>query len=467
MRFFVLLLSLWTLTVHAASEATIQQLINQYLPDAHVGVFVQRADTGAVVVNIRGQQHFTPASTSKLFTAYAALKTLGPTFSFNTGVYLDPGLIQEGTYTGPVYLKFSGDPSFSSADLNAFVKAIKTAGVNRIDGPIILDAGTVPAPYYARGWAHEDLDWYYAAPISAAIIDENKINVQLTNSALLHQPIAGRVTSSPTLPVTSYLVSATQYESKHLCQFNASIDPENHITLYGCWPAAEGAFTLKMAIANPTKRVAQILAGQLKAQQIALTGTIQEGTTPASAVLLTTHTSEPLSALVVPVLRRSHNLYTETIAKQVGLHQFNQATFKAGASGIEKVCYSTLNLPAQSIELFDGSGLSNYSIATPQALAAVLKNGYADPMLRPIFMNALSHSGKSGTLGSRMASKDLIGRFVGKTGAMAHISNLAGYLFVTSGKSPLIVVVMINQTSMQKPALRAFENALMRHLMKG
>lgn len=466
MRWIALCCSLMAWTLHAASEASVQQIITRYLPDAHVAVFVQRADTGEVLINLRGDHHFTPASTSKLFTAFSALKTLGPAFTFTTDVYFDPVHLKEGTLTSPIYVKFTGDPSFKSSDLNAFVSALKNAGVRRIDAPIILDVGIVPPPYYALGWAHEDLEWYYGAPISAAIIDENKVNLQLTNSPAINKPISGRVTSTPPLPVTSYLMTASQYDANHFCQFNASIASDNHMTLYGCWPASEGAFTLKMAIANPTHRVAQILAQQLQQQQIELKGEIIEGVTPPHVPLFVQRLSDPLDQLVIPVLRRSHNLYTETIAKQVGFALFQQATFQAGASAIQKFCLETLALPPDSIQIFDGSGLSNYSMTTPRALAAVLHAGYADPVLQPILMNALSHSGQTGTLGSRMATKDLIGRFIGKTGAMAHISNLAGYLFKTPEQSPLIVVVMVNQTTLKKPTLRAFEIALMRHLMQ-
>ncbi|MFI4955830.1 MAG: D-alanyl-D-alanine carboxypeptidase/D-alanyl-D-alanine-endopeptidase [Gammaproteobacteria bacterium] len=467
MRLIAIVCSLlWALTLQAASVASIQQLINQYLPDAHVGVYVQRADTGEVLINLNGRQHFTPASTTKLFTAYAALKTLGPEFTFNTNVFLDRANIHEGVYTGPVYLKFAGDPSLSSDDIAQFVKSMKDAGINSIHGTIFLDISQIPAPYYARGWVQEDLDWYFAAPISAAIIDENMMSVLLSGNPTPNQRLSARVTSNPPLPVTSYVVSATQNESDHLCQFNSSIDQNNHVTLYGCWPVSENPIGLKMAIVNPVKRAAQLLEMNLNNQLIAFSGEIKEGKTPADMQVLTSHLSEPLPELLVQVLRHSNNLYTETLAKQVGLAQFGRATFQAGSYAVQRIAYDTLDLPDNSLELYDGSGLSNYNMITPQALAAVLKSFYADDVMRPILMDALSYSGQSGTLGARMATKDLVGRFIGKTGAMSHISNLAGYLFKTSGQSPLIVVVMINQTSVKKPELKAFEIALMRQLMK-
>lgn len=229
---FMLSLACTALLTHAApNTAAIQQLIHKYFPDAHVGVLVERADTGQVLVNINGKQHFTPASTTKVFTAYAALKTLGPDFTFKTGVYRD---------NKSIYIKFSGDPTLKSSDLNAFIKAIKAAGITRIDGPIVLDTTTVPAPFYGRGWGQDDLIWYYGAPVSAAIIDENWVGLQLLTTTEVNKAIQGKIPSNPPLPVTSYLRTASYAESDNLCQFNASMDANNHLTLYGCWPVTRG-----------------------------------------------------------------------------------------------------------------------------------------------------------------------------------------------------------------------------------
>jgi D-alanyl-D-alanine carboxypeptidase/D-alanyl-D-alanine-endopeptidase (penicillin-binding protein 4) len=468
MRIIAIVCSIfWTLTLQAANSPAVLQLINQYLPDAHVGVYVQRADTGEVLLNINGQQHFTPASTTKLFTAYAALKILGPDFKFNTSVMLDQKNLLNGVYTGPLYVKFSGDPTLTSEDISQFIQALKSIGISRIHGTIFLDANQVPEPYYARGWVHEDLSWYFGAPVTGAIIDENMVSVLLSGSKALNQRLPARVTSEPSLPITSDVMSATLDESNHLCQLNSTVDQNNHVLLSGCFPMSENPIGFRMAVVNPIKRVTQLIESNLKTQQIVFEGEIKEGKAPENIPVLTTRLSDPLEKLLVQVLTHSNDLYADSVIKQVGLAKFNRGTFQAGAYATQSIAYDNLGLPVNSIELYDGSGLSTYNMITPQALAALLKGAYADEAMRQILLDTLSSSGESGTLGARMATKDLIGRFIGKTGSMSHVSNLAGYLFKSSGQSPLIVVVMINQTSAQKPTLRAFETALMRQLMKG
>ncbi len=464
---FSFFLILYAIALQATTTATIQQLINQYLPDAHVGVWVQRADTGQILVNIQGKQHFTPASTAKLFTAYTALKTLGPDFRFETNVYYHPAALQNGIYKDAIYIQFSGDPSLSTEHLAQFVSRMKAVGIQKIEGPIILDITHVPVPYYGMGWAQEDLAWYFAAPISAAIIDENQINLQLLLTETLNQPIPAKVMGTPPLPVTSYLMSAREADTKHLCQFNSSMDSNNRITLYGCWPAAKGPVALKMALANPTQRITQILQMQFNHEQIHFTGSFKEGKTPNTVSVLAQQASDPAAKLLQPVLERSNNIYTEALAKKIGAQQYKRATFQAGSYAISQFCDEDLKLPPDSLALFDGSGLSTYNLATPESLALLLKAAYNNTVMRPIFLETLARSGEKGTLGARMASKDLIGKFVGKTGAMSHVSNLAGYLFTSAQESPLIVVIMINQTTVKKPTLFAFENALMRALIAG
>lgn len=464
MRALLLILIFFTSSLYAASTASIQQLILEQLPDAHVGVYVQRTDTGEVLVNINGKQHFTPASITKLFTSYAALKTIGADFKFHTQFFLDQQKISQGIYSAPIHIKFSGDPTLRSADLAEFVTAIKAAGIKQITGPILLDISSVPAPYYARGWTQDDLAWYYAAPVSAAILDENKIQLDMMTSPHPQQAITARVTSIPPVPLTTYLVSASTQETDDACQLNTSIDNQNQITLYGCWPIGTDPVKLEIATPNPTHRVAQVLKTAFQAQQIVFTGTIKEERVPTQARVFFEHYSEPTSDLIVPILRDSNNLYAEAIAKEIGRKTFAHASFQTGTHAIESLAYNSLKVPPKSLGLSDGSGISIYNVMTPASIAILLQESFRDEAIRKVFLNSLAISGTSGTLQQRMKTPDLTNKFFAKTGTMSHVWNLAGYYFKSHQESPLIIILMINTTSADAEKLKAFETALMQML---
>lgn len=126
-----------------------------------------------------------PASTMKLVTSAGALLALGPGHRFTTSVHAGPATIRRGgTVTGPVYLRGGGDPVLSTtayaranfdgrgARLDDLGRALKRAGVRRIDGPIVADGGVFDArrtgprwrPYYTR----------YSSPLSGLTTNRNQ-----------------------------------------------------------------------------------------------------------------------------------------------------------------------------------------------------------------------------------------------------------------------------------------------------
>jgi D-alanyl-D-alanine carboxypeptidase/D-alanyl-D-alanine-endopeptidase (penicillin-binding protein 4) len=118
------------------------------------GVAVADVATGDVIYQRNSTRPLVPASTEKLFTTVAALSTLRPDFRFATTV-VGAGTRSGATWQGDLYLVGSGDPTFSSYDIDALASQIKAHGIRRISGRIrgdetIFDAsrwGPWPARY--------------------------------------------------------------------------------------------------------------------------------------------------------------------------------------------------------------------------------------------------------------------------------------------------------------------------------
>ncbi|HET6174285.1 MAG TPA: D-alanyl-D-alanine carboxypeptidase/D-alanyl-D-alanine-endopeptidase [Gaiellales bacterium] len=99
------------------------------------GVAVADLATGDVIYQRNGAIPMVPASTEKLFTSVAALSTLHPDFRFATTV-VGVGTRVGPTWNGDLYLVGSGDPTFSSYDIDALAAQVKARGIRRISGRI-------------------------------------------------------------------------------------------------------------------------------------------------------------------------------------------------------------------------------------------------------------------------------------------------------------------------------------------
>ena len=118
------------------------------------GIAVADLATGEVIYQRNGARPLLPASTEKLFTTVGALSTLRPDFRFATTV-VGVGARAGATWNGDLYLVGSGDPTFSSYDIDALAAQIKARGIPRISGRIrgdetVFDAsrwGPWPARY--------------------------------------------------------------------------------------------------------------------------------------------------------------------------------------------------------------------------------------------------------------------------------------------------------------------------------
>ena len=95
-------------------------------------------DGGSTVFERNADAPMIPASTQKIYVAGAALAALGVDTRFVTQV-VTGGAIEGTTLRGDLIIRASGDPSFSSTDLNTLAASVKTAGIANVTGALVVD----------------------------------------------------------------------------------------------------------------------------------------------------------------------------------------------------------------------------------------------------------------------------------------------------------------------------------------
>jgi D-alanyl-D-alanine carboxypeptidase/D-alanyl-D-alanine-endopeptidase (penicillin-binding protein 4) len=105
--------------------------------------------TGKALERHRDELALIPASTTKVITTYALLKTLKPDFTLETEVWGD---LKDGVVQGDLVFKGDGDPLLTSERLWLLAQALRRQGLQRVTGAIRLDQSAFDDQLEPQGW---------------------------------------------------------------------------------------------------------------------------------------------------------------------------------------------------------------------------------------------------------------------------------------------------------------------------
>ncbi len=409
-----------------------------------VGVCVlQLAPRPRVVFERRADELFKPASNQKILTTAAAACLLPPDFTYRTVLGMrgeDLVVIGAGdpSIGDPRYARQAGEPV--TAVFHAWAEQLKSAGLGEISGNLLIDDSIFDDRFQPPGWSaqHGDTGWYTAG-VGGLNFNDNCVDViispstpgkpaevrlvppttwvQLVNksvTAAQGQPTVARTGSGPIRIVVSGQVSGAS-------------DPENPLSIAVPDPGAFFASAMRTSLAARGVRI----KGEIRRQRVRNA----DGGLPADLRIIATH-ERRLADLFWRANKSSLNLFAEAMLKTLGAYDRSgkprgQGTFDSGRAAMESFLES-LGIPAGRYVIADGSGLSHDNRVAPGVLAAVLAHMDAHPRARE-YRESLAQPGEAvGTLRRRMT--DLKGRVFAKTGYVAGVSALSGYVLGPDGR---------------------------------
>ncbi|MER5300250.1 D-alanyl-D-alanine carboxypeptidase/D-alanyl-D-alanine-endopeptidase [Streptomyces lasiicapitis] len=340
-------------------------------------------ERSAVVVDVatgkrlyaRGSgQALTPASTTKIATAVAALSALGPEHRLTTKTVVEPD-------SRNVVLVGGGDPTLTARGEGRYVadsaslreladdtaKALKKRGADQ-DVSLSYDISRYSGPPQHPIGPNENI-----APVSALMADE------------------GRLDSSSSGPAPR--------------------------------------------TAEPARDAAHNFANLLRERGIGIKADPESGRAAKGADELARTQSPPLSALVERMLTHSDNDIAEALARETAVDGGEPASFKGGSKAV-RARLDKLGLPLDGAVFADGSGLDRDDRLTAKLLAALLKraSGPGRPELRSV-VTGLPVAGFTGTLVDRYPDASVgTGVVRAKTGTLTGVNSLAGTVVDADGR---------------------------------
>ncbi len=433
----------------------IDDIIQQKLPHATVGVLVKDASTGQIIYSKNPDKLLSPASSMKVFTAAAALYQLKPTYRFLTTL---------SRKKQDYFISFSGSPSLTEADLTNLLLSLKKNNVKIIPGNIILDTSRFKAPFYPGGASIDDMGWYYSAPDTAAILDGNAVAYDFIGAKEIGKLVKIKPKTSPSaLTIINQVITVTKEQEKDHCNFNIETKANNTLRLYGCLAQNDKPNLMKLAVPDPILMTKQAVKKVLYQNNIVLNGHIINGKVPSDAITLLSNTSDDLVKLITHMLRESDNLYASSLTKELAYALTKEGTNKQGAYAIKTILSKHTNLDMSQLEIADGVG-TRYNLITPEQMVTLLTDLYQDLNMRDIFLKALPQAGVSGTLQERMKNTALDKIVFAKTGTMHDISSLSGFV-ISADKKPLIFSIIINGVNKPISEAKALEEEILLNIV--
>ncbi|MGH3278458.1 MAG: D-alanyl-D-alanine carboxypeptidase/D-alanyl-D-alanine endopeptidase, partial [Trebonia sp.] len=214
---------------------------------------------------------------------------------------------------------------------------------------------------------------------------------------------------------------------------------------------------------DPVGMTVAAFAALLSRDGIRVLGPPAEVTAPASAPLLASVSSPPLTSIIEQMLLESNNVIAENLARHLAIALGLPATF-TGAAGADMTELRRLGI-STPLHLVDGSGLSPLDGIAPQTLVRVLTLAVSTPKLRGA-ITGLPIAGFAGTLS---AGESVFGGIAGaargvvraKTGNLSTVASLAGLAYDRSGRLLLfaIMVPRVPGADQLKPVASAIDAA--------
>lgn len=386
------------------------------------GIKIISLSDGQTLYEKNAQALMVPASNVKLFTAAAAFAILGADYTFKTELLCDKQESINGIVEGNLYLKTVGDPSLVTQDLEELVLKLKSLGIERINGDVIIDTTIFDQTPFGPGWAWDDGAAFYNAPVGGFTINHNCIKVIVSecegSSRIRLEPATDYVTVANNLQLISDGQSIVKVDRNWQ-------DQGNKLVVSGTLLKDAPTKTYELSIEKPNA-YGIALFKQIVNKHLTVQGEIKAGAVGKSIMSLATHESQPLRELLKCMLKSSDNLYAECICKSLGAKLHGLGSWSNGRKALTTFIADQLHINPQHCNLVDGSGLSRYNLLSAQSIIALLTWLFNEKMDDVIY--ALPEGGIDGTLQNRMQGTHASGKVWAKTGSLGGVSALSGYV---------------------------------------
>lgn len=382
--------------------ADTEMVIEPFCDHCHSGWLIMDASSGEIISSYNAEKYFIPASTAKVLSLFAALKTAEERMPALEYFENDTMLVFRGL----------GDPTLLHQDFD--IHPCTGFLQSRKHKRIYLDCMGFEHPRYGKGWMWDDYLEDYQAEIGPLPVYGNVVEFRQDSNKMHIIPEYFR-------DFTTYQDIKRSHRAWDKNWFVTAENRKDGDTSHEYLP-----FIQECAL------TARLLSDTLGMDITAVTDMLSQF--EDKSVLYGSFTD----TIIRRVMYQSDNLFAEQF--YFGL-SYGRSDAPGVQSGIHYVLQQFLTENYKPMKWVDGSGLSRYNLMSPSNLVQVLRQLYAEYSEEKLF-SLISPEGKIYTTSNnKLPEKNII---IAKSGSMSGVYNLCGYIITPSGKKRIFAIMNNN-----------------------
>lgn len=404
------------------------------------GARVADPESGAVLYDRNSDAPLIPASNMKILTAAAGLDLFGADHTFKTYLALDGD---------DLWIIGTGDPGIGDPRLarergenplevfDAWADELARREITHLGGGVYYYDGRLDDQRLHPSWSSDDVLQWYGAPVGGLNFHDNCVEFTIFPTD------AGRPAAYAIMPPVYGLKVINDCITGSEQEPNIARLPDASADVYRLFGRCAVQTTLKpKPVRNPGAFFCDAFRTHLAARGIVLDGGTRRAALPPDGVfpppadkILAVH-----ETLLADVLRRinadSQNVFADALCKLTGREFLERegidcpGSWSAGEEAL-RAFLRRQGIDDQDLIFADGSGLSPSNRVTARLISDTLCAMARHPQ-REAFIDSFARGSETGTLRERF--KNFEGRVFAKTGYVAGVRALSGYVLTDDGR---------------------------------
>jgi D-alanyl-D-alanine carboxypeptidase/D-alanyl-D-alanine-endopeptidase (penicillin-binding protein 4) len=421
-----------------------QALVQAGIPESAVGIVVQEAGAAQPVLALGETRALNPASTIKLLTTFAALDLLGPAYQWTTEVLATVPL-QGDTLAGDLVLRGSGDPRLTLENFWLMLRALRARGLREIRGDLIIDRS------YFGGIEATDPGGFDNEPTRPYNTQPDALLVNFKSIRLTFLPDAERrgvkIVAEPALPqvqIVNNLVLDAEPCGDWVSRLKLAATGDataGRLVFSGNFALACGEKERHFSLLGHAQYVHALFSLLWRELGGSFSGGVRSGSVPVGATQLLAYSSQPLADVVRDINKFSNNVMARQLFLSLGAITLGAPASAEKSARTIRQWLDQRGLAVPELVLENGAGLSRAERISARGLAQLLLFANRSAVM-PEFVASLPLVAVDGTMRKRLNGAEIAGQAHIKTGSLAGVRAIAGYVFDARGRLTIVVFVV-------------------------